>query len=69
MKQFFERVNAPTPKFFKKLRNIGFTLAAIATIIAAAPVALPMVIVKAAGYLAVAGGVLGTISQTTVEGE
>ena len=62
-------VATPTPKFFKKLRNIGLVLAAIAGTIVAAPVALPVVIVKVAGYLAVASGVLSAVSQTAVEGE
>ena len=69
MKQIFQRVNAPTPKFFKKLRNIGLALAAIAGTIIAAPIALPAVVIKVAGYLVVAGGVLGGASQTAVEGE
>lgn len=69
MNQIFQRVNAPTPKFFKKLRNIGLALAAVAGTIIAAPVALPAVIVKVAGYLAVASGVLSAVSQTAVEGE
>ena len=69
MKQIFQRVNAPTPKFFKKLRNIGLALAAVASTIVAAPVSLPAVIVKVAGYLAVASGVLSAVSQTAVEGE
>jgi hypothetical protein len=69
MKNIIQRVNAPTPKFFKKLRNIGLTVAAIAGTIIAAPVALPAVLVKVAGYLVVAGGVLGGASQTAVEGE
>jgi hypothetical protein len=69
MKNIIQRVNAPTPKFFKKLRNIGLTVAAIAGTIIAAPVALPAVVVKVAGYLVVAGGVLGGASQTAVEGE
>ena len=69
MKQIFQRVNAPTPKFFKKLRNIGLALAAVAGTIVAAPGALPAVIVKVAGYMAVASGVLSAVSQTAVEGE
>ncbi|MBK8088898.1 MAG: hypothetical protein IPK31_13670 [Chitinophagaceae bacterium] len=69
MKQLIQRVQAPTPKFFKKLRTIGITLAAVATTIVAAPVALPAVIIKVAGYLAVASGVLSAVSQTAVEGE
>ena len=69
MNEIMNRVNAPTPKFFKKLRNIGLALAAVAGTIIAAPVALPAVIVKVAGYLAVASGVLSAVSQTAVEGE
>lgn len=64
-----QRVTSPTPKFFKKVRNIGLTLAAISGTLLAAPVALPAVIIKAAGYIAVASGVASAVSQTAVEGE
>lgn len=64
-----QRVKSPTPPFFKKVRNIGIVLATLATTIVAAPVALPAVLVKIAGYLAVASGVASAVSQTTVEGE
>lgn len=69
MKQLIERVQSPTPKFFKKLRNIGLVLATVATTVVSAPVALPAVVIKIAGYLAVAGGIAGAVSQTAVEGE
>ena len=69
MNQLIDRIQSPTPKFFKKLRNIGLVLASIAGTIAVAPVALPAVIIKIAGYLAVASGVLSATSQTAVEGE
>ena len=64
-----ERLKSPTPKFFKKVRNIGLALAAVSATILAAPIGLPAVLIKIAGYLAVAGGVAGTISQTAVKGE
>jgi hypothetical protein len=64
-----QRINKPTPKFFKKIRNIGLTLLAVSTAVATAPIALPVVIVKVAGYLAVAGGVASAISQTTTTKE
>jgi hypothetical protein len=60
------RLQAPTPSFFKKLRTIGLVLAAVSTTLVAGPVALPLVVTKIAGYLAVAGGVLTTVSQTAV---
>ena len=60
-----KRAKAPTPKFFKVLRNVGLALAAIGGTILAAPIALPVVLTSAAGYLTVAGGVLSAISQLT----
>lgn len=69
MIEVIERIKAPTPKFFKKLRTIGLGLAAIAGTVLTAPIALPAVVIKIAGYAAVAGGVLGAVSQTAVEGK
>lgn len=69
MTEIVKRVKSPTPKFFKKLRNIGLVLATVATTVVAAPVALPAVVIKIAGYLAVAGGIAGAVSQTAIEGE
>ena len=62
-----KRAKAPTPKFFKVLRNVGLALAAIGGTILAAPIALPVVLTSAAGYLTVAGGVLSAISQLTTK--
>jgi hypothetical protein len=64
-----ERVSSPTPKFFKKLRNIGLILAAVSGTLMAAPIALPAVVIQIAGYLAVASSVASAVSQTVVEGE
>ncbi len=61
-----ERLLSPTPSFFQKLRNIGLVLAAVSAAIIATPVALPAIITTIAGYLAVAGTVLGAVSQITV---
>lgn len=62
-----ERAQAPTPAFFKKVRNISLILAAISGTLLASPVALPLVVVKIAGYLAVAGSVASAVSQVTTE--
>lgn len=64
-----QRAKAPTPKFFKVLRNIGLVLATIGGTILAAPIALPIVVSSAAGYLTVAGGVLSAVSQLTTTDE
>ena len=64
-----KRIQAPTPPFFKKLRNIGLALAAISTAILTAPVALPLIVLKVAGYAAVAGGVASAVSQAACENQ
>jgi len=61
------RAKAPTPKFFKILRTIGLALLGISGSVMAAPVALPAAVVTAAGYIAVAGGVMSAVSQVTVD--
>lgn len=63
------RLKMPTSAFFKKMRNAGFILGAIATTIMTAPVALPAIVITIAGYLAVAGAVVSAVSQTTIKGE
>ena len=66
MKKILDRATAPTPKFFKVLRTIGLTLAAVGGTILAAPVALPAIVVTIGGYVAVAGVVLTAASELTV---
>ena len=65
MKKILNRATAPTPKFFKVLRTVGLTLAAVGGTILAAPVALPTIVITIGGYVAVAGGVLTAASQLT----
>ena len=60
-----ERVQQPTPNFFKKVRNFGLILGALGLSIVTAPMALPPLLVKIAGYLTVAGAVAGAVSQAT----
>jgi len=67
MKTIFNRMAAPTPPFFVKLRNIGLVLTAVSIALTSAPIALPLVVIKIAGYLAVAGGVASAVSQVAVE--
>ncbi|WP_258100595.1 hypothetical protein [Marinoscillum pacificum] len=64
-----ERAKAPTPKFFRVLRNVGLTLAAVSGAVLAAPVTLPAALITAATYIGVAGGVLTAVSQVTVDEE
>ena len=62
-----ERVAAPTPPFFRKIRMVGLALAAISGVLLTAPVSLPVSILSLAGYAGVAGGIMSVISQMTVE--
>lgn len=65
MKKIVKRATAPTPKFFKVLRNVGLVLAAVGGTILAAPIALPVLVTTIGGYVVVAGGVLTAVSQLT----
>jgi hypothetical protein len=56
MKKVIERIKAPTPKFFRVLRNIGLGL----------PIALPAIVISIATYVGVAGAVATAVSQLTV---
>jgi hypothetical protein len=64
-----DRALSPTPSFFQKVRNIGLVLAAISAAVIASPITLPAIVVTVAGYLAVAGSVLGAVSQITIPGD
>ena len=64
-----DRALAPTPKWFKILRTIGIALASIGGVIIAAPVALPVGLVSAAGYLVLGGSIISVVSQTAVKTE
>ena len=64
-----ERVLAPTPKWFKVLRTVGIALASVGGIIIASPVALPVGLVSAAGYLVLGGSIISVVSQTAVKSE
>ena len=66
-----QRLKAPTPKFYKILRNIGLGMAAAGGVLVASPIAIPAILVTIGGYLIVAGSVATAISQTvtTTEGD
>lgn len=63
------RLTSKTPKWFRIIRNIGLTAAAVGTTILTAGVALPAVVVTAAGYIALGGTIAATVAQTAKENE
>lgn len=69
MRKIVQRVQQPTPRFFRKMRNFALLLTGITGAITAAPVALPALLVTIAGYAAVAGAIAGAVCQTAVVNE
>jgi|GEM_PF-333205 len=63
----WQRLNAPTPKFFRRIRNIGLVLGAVGAALLAQPVELPGFLSTLATYLVMAGTVASAISQAAVE--
>ncbi len=62
-----DRILAPTPRFFRVIRNIGLVLGTVGTTILTAGATLPVAITTVAGYLVTAGAVAAAVSQTTVD--
>lgn len=63
------RLIAPTPTFFQKLRNVGLVLVTIGGVILTSPLNLPIFVVSLANYASLAGGVLAAVSQLTINSE
>lgn len=63
------RMAAPTPKWFRIVRNLGLTLSAVGGVLVAAPVTLPAAVITVGGYLLLGGTLLGAVSQTAVSSE
>lgn len=67
--KILHRITSPTPPFFRKVRNLGIILTAIASAVIGLPIALPAVVLEIAGALAIAGAVMAGLGQTTVKNE
>lgn len=62
-----QRLTAPTPRFFRKVRKVGMVLTAISGAVLTAPAALPQLLTTIATYLGIAGSVATIISQAATE--
>jgi hypothetical protein len=62
-----QRFLAPTPKFWKKVRNIGITVSALGGGLLTLPVSLPASLITIAGYMVATGTLTGILSQTTIK--
>lgn len=67
MNELKNRIKAPTPKFWKKVRRISLIVAGIGTTLAALPVALPVGLAAVSTYLIVGGTVGASLAQLTKE--
>lgn len=65
--EILKRLKAPTPKFWKKVRNTMIAVGTVAGIVLAAPVALPAAVATIAGYALTVGAVGTTLAQLTKE--
>ncbi len=62
-----DRFLAPTPKFWKKVRNVMIGIGTVSGAIIATPAALPVGIVTLATYGLTIGSLGAALSQLTVE--
>ena len=62
-------MQAPTPRFFRRVRNAGLLLTAVSGVLLTAPVVLPAAVLGVAGYVALAGAIASAVSQTAVKQE
>ena len=63
------RIQEPTPKWFRIVRNLGLALSAVGGVLVAAPVALTATVVAVGGYLLLGGSIIGAVSQTAISSE
>ena len=61
-----QRIAAPVPRFFRKIRNLGIIFASLSATVMGLPLPLPPVVTDIAGYLTVAATVASAISQATI---
>lgn len=62
-----DRFKAPTPKFWRKVRNIMIGVGTFSAAIIATPAALPIGLVTLATYGLTIGSIGAALSQLTVE--
>lgn len=69
MKKLLVRLQEPTPRFFRKIRNFGLLLTGVSAVITTAVIPLPAILITLAGYTALAGGIASAVSQAAIEKE
>lgn len=64
MNDLKKRWNSPTPKFWKKVQEIGVMIGSLGLILVSPPIGLSVI----GGYMITAGSIVGVLSQLTIEG-
>lgn len=59
-----QRLQAPTPKFWKTVGKVAAGLVTAATIAVTAPISLPATVITIAGYVIAAGSAVGITAIT-----
>ncbi|WP_423738042.1 hypothetical protein [Chitinophaga caseinilytica] len=67
--ELLNRLTAPTPPFFQKVRNLGLLLTAVVSAVIGLPLELPLTVLEIAGGLAVAGSMMAGLGQAAVKSE
>ena len=65
MKTLWQRLNSPTPAFWRKVRAVGIVAGGVGTALSTAPAGLPAWFATVGGYLTVASGVTIALSSLT----
>jgi hypothetical protein len=65
--EILDRIQAPTPKWWKKVRNVMFVVAGVSGALLTLPVSLPVGVVTALTYTAVISGTIAGTAQVTRE--
>lgn len=63
MNDLKKRWNSPTPKFWKKVQEIGVMIGSLGVILITPPVGLTII----GGYMITAGSIVGVLSQLTIK--
>ena len=62
MNNLIKRWNSPTPKFWKKVQEVGVMIGSLGLVLVTPPVGLTVI----GGYMITAGSIVGILSQLTV---
>lgn len=65
--ELIDRMKAPTPKWWAKVRNVAIVVASVTGAIIAAPISLPVGAVTALTYVCVISGTIAGTAQATKE--